>query len=296
MKRTFAVLGMVLLAALLILPGTAKSEMYVEGYFGGVAASSDSQTIKDGASNFFGTTGIEGTFSHRIPGRFDNPFFTGGMKLGIWFDRTGVTGGYNWPDWMKYFGFYLDASFHNLDFKPQTGTSAINWTGTAAPFAPGVTTGATSNLFWSDGRVFTLAFMFGARYGFLPDSEVPFGRLQPYIAVGPALLISSQDLSFRVRPYTTSGPGPGLVGTGVPFDTQYNLPSKTSTDIALAVDAGLRYYALKNVSIDVFFKYRWAEPSYKVNFTHPVDGSSASFDFQPTYHLFSGNVGVAYHF
>jgi opacity protein-like surface antigen len=276
MKKAFAVFGMVLLAALLVMPGPAKSEMYIEGYIGGVAAPSDSFS--------FGTEHPTwpGTETHSIPGRFDNPFFLGGMKLGIWFDKTGITGGYNWPDWAKYFGFYLDLCYHNLDYKRQNGsTVAIDF----LPDPPlSLTTG---NEFWSRGRVFTLGFMFAARYGFLPDSEVPFGRLQPYIAVGPALMVSSQRVEFNSRLSNFGFPGP-----------TFNLTSntKSSTDIALAVEAGLRYMALKNVSIDVSFKYRWAEPSYSFSVYDDFNDSTTGYKFSPSYHLLSGQVGAAYHF
>ncbi len=70
-----------------------------------------------------------------------------------------------------------------------------------------------------------------------------------------------------------------------------------STNIALAVDAGIRYMALKNVSFDISFKYRYANPSY--NFTTvrsvPMHARSTSSS-TPPYNLFSGQVGVAYHF
>jgi hypothetical protein len=351
MKKMCAILGVALLAALLVLPGTAKSEMYIEGYLGGVAAPSDSQSFSQSGAGVqdvgvyrdpvaFGVDAVtytaEGALRGSFPGRFDNPFFTGGMKLGIWFDKTGITGGYNWPDWAKYFGFYLDLSYHNLDFKKQlvNGSYAARflsiWENTDA--LPGLVTvdqyqesgaGTLPGTFSSNGRMFTLAFMFAARYGFLPDSEVPFGRLQPYIAVGPALFVSSQSPSFSsnfsagdtlvntpVDELGVGALGPGPY-TGRIHNVSLRSKTKSSVDIGLAVDAGIRYYMLKNVSLDVFFKYRWVEPSYNYTLTttlrHPEPGffgaplpddfvGSGSFTIKPTYHLFSGNVGVAYHF
>lgn len=116
--------------------------------------------------------------------------------------------------------------------------------------------------FWDEGSAWTLAFMFVGRYGFLPDSDVPFGRLQPYIAVGPAIFFSHMEID----------PGGS--------DSQH--------DLGLAVESGVRYMALKNVSVNLAFKYRYFESSYRgFNFTGTIE---------PTFHLFSGILGVAYHF
>ena len=281
MKRTFAVLGMVLLAALLVFPGTAKSEMYIEGYLGGVAAGDDSFTV--GTSH----PGWPGTETNSVSGKFDNPFFQGGLKFGAWFDKSGVLSGINFPDWMKYFGVYLDLSYHSLNYRRQNGTTTATDL-LIVPLLP-ISTGTVPNQFRSDGRVFTLAFMFAARYGFLPDSEVPFGRLQPYVAVGPALMISSQraQLSSNVWNVLIPGPGPSYTIT---------TNTKSSANIALAVEAGMRWMALKNVSIDVSFKYRWAEPSYNFDAFDSFNFTTGSYDFKPTYNLFSGQVGAAYHF
>jgi len=134
----------------------------------------------------------------------------------------------------------------------------------------------------SNGTAATLAFMFAVRYGFFPDQSAPFGRLQPYLAVGPALLFSSQ------RPTTISPP------FGVEAK-QDDFPSKSSVNLALAVETGLRWMCLKNVSLDLSFKYRYAAPTYhyyvkdEYGFTH-----QAKID--TIYNLFSFQVGAAYHF
>ncbi len=86
-------------------------------------------------------------------------------------------------------------------------------------------------------------------------------------------MFSSRDLKI-----TTQGP---KVFTGL------SLGSTSSTNVALAVDTGIRYMMLKNVSLDVSFKYRLATPRFKYDNV---------MDWNPLYQLFSGQVGVAYHF
>ncbi|HAY21084.1 MAG TPA: hypothetical protein DCY27_02740 [Desulfobacterales bacterium] len=229
------------IAALVLAPTLCWAEMYVEGYIGGVAASSSS-----------GGVSVNGTNVPGFEGRYDNPFILGGLKVGTWFVKEGFLG-YDYPDWMKYLGFHLDFSYHRLNFSRQLITG----------------TGVTIE---SEGYAATLAFMFTGRYGFLPDQDVPFGRLQPYISVGPGILFSGQK--------ATAGTGAASIDT----------PSNSTTDIALVVDAGVRYYALKNVSLDAFYRFRWAEPKY--NYT--VLGNT--LDVKPDYQLHSFQIGVAYHF
>lgn len=94
--------------------------------------------------------------------------------------------------------------------------------------------------------VATWAFMAVGRCGFIKDDEVPFGRLQPYVGLGLAdMVISTSDTSRAT--------------------------------VALVVDAGVRYMLNKRFSVDLFFRYRHAQPDL-------------------TYNLFSGMAGLAYHF
>ena len=63
----------------------------------------------------------------------------------------------------------------------------------------------------------------------------------------------------------------------------------------------LAVYDAEDVSLDISFKYRWAQPSfnydYVTNFSTPFGAPvPATLHLNPTYNLFSGQVGVAYHF
>ncbi|MGD0972016.1 MAG: hypothetical protein ABSA04_11570 [Desulfobaccales bacterium] len=269
----------VALATAFLLGGAASAEMYMEGYLGGTAAAHMGQAFTE--QGYYG--GFAGTIANHLqfPGISDATVL-GGLKLGTWFVKEGFAGYSGYPDWMKYFGFYTDFSYQKLDLRGQDLSGTNKWGGSS--------TGAYLNAgeFTSEGSIATWAFMFAGRYGFYPDSEVPFGRLQPYVAVGPAIMFSSMDPKITTR---------GVVGSfaGYPY-AQISPGAQASTNIALAVDAGIRIMALKNVSFDISFKYRYAQPSYTFSgFDTNISGSE-TFKLNPVYQLFSGQVGVAYHF
>ena len=273
MKKRYAFAGIMILAAvLLVVPIGAQAEMYVEAYLGGALTSSSSGTL----DSFTSAPGNNRALSTSLPGTFD-PAVVGGLKIGTWFVKEGVLG-YNYPDWMKYMGFYLDFSYHRLDYRRQATTTGL----ATNNFGVGVANGE----FFSEGTCATLAFMFAFRYGFLPDSEVPFGRLQPYVAVGPAIMFTSQNPTLQTGNFSN-----GILGR------TYAGGSQSSASIALALDAGIRWMALKNVSIDVFFNYKYANPTYDYT---SIDNFNTftphSYSLSPTYHIFSGNIGAAYHF
>ena len=253
-----------LAAAFLARPAVVKAEMYVEGYLGGATAADTSSWI----TTIFPGTSISGKFTVPPDSKLA---VIGGLKIGTWFVPTGFPG-YHCPDWMKYFGFYTDFSYHRLDISEHRITllSSI-----AGPLP--------NSTFRSQGNCATMAFMFATRYGFLPDSEVPFGRLQPYVAIGPAILFSTREMTVVVKNAFGDVVGGGDHG------------SQSSVDLALMVEAGLRYLVLKHVSLDLSFKYRHATPHYTYHFLDAI-GFYGTHTYNPTYDLLSVQMGAAYHF
>jgi hypothetical protein len=130
----------------------------------------------------------------------------GGWRLGTWFVPEGALGYKRYPNWMKYFGFYTDISISQIN----SNRSSLVGTGYVA----------------------TWGFMPVLRLGFAKDDEVPFGRIQPYVGVGPAIFL------VRFNNFTGSDVAP-----------------------ALMVDGGVRYMFNKKFSIDLFLRYRYARPN-----------------------------------
>lgn len=285
----------VTLAVLALLAGAVQAEMWAGGYLGGTWAASDSNfaNIAPVTQSFLVDEGVILTYrvnsKFNYNGHFDGAF-QGGVKLGAWFEKSGVLSGINFPTWMKYFGFYTDFSYHRLNLRNTLGTLTHNYT--VALNGDVITSGSLSNPIgmYTEGYAATWAFMFAGRYGFLPDADVPFGRLQLMVVVGPAILFSGQNPT-ATNYYSVSGFGPYAY---------FKPGSQSSTDICLAVEAGVRYMALKNVSIDATFKYRYAEPTYHYSGLLYVPQWETyvrpSVTLSPTYHLFSFQIGANYHF
>jgi len=319
-KDFVSLFWMVTLAIALVgLPGVAQAEMYGEVYLGGVQGVGNTSINRNISGNIPATGPDPNTFgdpftqalrwNDSYSGSFSNsghlkPAVQGGVKLGTWFVREGTLG-FNYPDYMKYFGFYLDFKVHRLVYERNSGGGTLTGGGGASgeyidwnyPYKIADTlSGTLRSTFISEGLAPTLSFMFAGRYGFLPDSEVPFGRLQPYLAVGPGILFISQytKISYQGNYNGTRTLTPTLDPTFPPASTStFNggvsggaKDSDHTVAVCLAVDAGVRYMALKNVSIDLFFNYRFARPTFH----------TLGYSWSPTYHLLSGNLGVAYHF
>jgi opacity protein-like surface antigen len=243
MKKSYLILMLALTLALA--PGVSQAAMWVGGQIGGNFMADTDLDI-----NNWPPTATVGNFS--VQNVRVEPSVIGGLTIGYDFIKEGFLG-YNWPDWMKYFGVALDFTYNRMDIRSQD----CNFTG--------VITGI-NRVGKMEGYAAVWTLLFYAHYGFLPDSVCPSGRVHPYVGVGPAVLLSGLNIdSFN--------------------------QSNSSADIALVVEAGVRFFALKNVSLDTSFRYRYAQPSYSYNLLgtnvdlDARDFNSFSFLFRANYHF-----------
>jgi opacity protein-like surface antigen len=238
------IIGIGVMVAALALPGAGMAAMWAGGQVGANFMANADQTWT-----------ID-SFSETLKNAKYDPAVLGGITLGYDFVKTGFLG-YNWPDWMRYFSFAVDFTYNGAQARQQNVDLVADGVVIPKQFI---------TMFRQEFRFATLSFLFMAKYGFLCDSEVPFGRIIPYVAVGPGVLFSS-------------------IQTNIQTDN-----SASSTDIALVAEAGVRFMCLKNVSLDTAFRYRMAQPSYIIN----VNGGSwkAELDANQFTALFRAN----YHF
>jgi hypothetical protein len=239
MKKKMFVLGVAaLVAAMLALSGVAQSAMWVGAELGGNFPTNP--TINVNAGPFSGSLDSVGI----------KPSVIGGATIGYDFVNSGF-GAYAWPDWMKYFSFAMDITYNKLTINGGQGFTVGN---------------RTVNLLPGDmklkGYEVAWTFLFMAHYGFLPDSEVPAGRIHPYIGVGPAILWSGFE---------------NPVGTG----------GANSMNVALVVEPGIRWMCLPNVSIDTAMRYRYASPSHDIGGNISVSETLNQFAFllRANYHF-----------
>lgn len=251
-------------------PTGAGADVYVEGYAGYVKSAT---VFKDYLTLTTQHPTLQTYEENRTRGTF-RPAAIAGGKVGLWFTQEGFLGGL-YPEWMKYVGVYLDFNYHNQNFRTRVGP-AVSPNGDCE----------LRNTFSSNGNTFTLAFMVAARYGFFKDEAVPFGRLQPYFAVGPALLVATQNIKLDSSTQ--------INGTLVPFSIETG--AQTVVVPGLAVEPGLRWMVLKDVSLDLSFKFRWAHPSFTFKYFDPIGHTKESFTINPQYLILGLHLGAAYHF
>ena len=211
-----------LVVVLLALSGVAQSAMWVGAEFGGNFQPYPEMSIRG--------PGVSRNLSTEI-----RPSAIGGATIGYDFINAGF-GAYAWPSWMQYFSFATDITYNRLTIQDR---------------GPGI-----GQYFSDDSRLngwqVAWTFLFMAHYGFLKDSEVPTGRINPYIGVGPAIMWTGIEGTTRYD---------RLVGERH-ASSNYG---DTALNVALVVEPGIRWMCFKNVSVDTAFRYRYSVPSWQAN-------------------------------
>jgi opacity protein-like surface antigen len=174
------------------------------------------------------------------------PGILGGIKFGRYFD--------NYP----WFGVEVETNFSRNNIRGNHGR--------ISPPVPGGPTNALGGADWF--MIWDMQCNLLARCGFLKDKEIPFGRLQPYVGIGPG---------FEV-----------IYGK---YDSAKNF--------ALETQAGVRYMCTKNIGIFIEYKFSYQFDVEYQNFLiakqstlTPPGGGTMTFDVP--HHRFV--VGVSYHF
>jgi hypothetical protein len=215
-RNNLWVLSVVGLAALLALSGVAQSAMWVGAQIGG--------NFQPGPDMRMSGNGFNSSLKTEV-----RPSVIGGATLGYDFVNAGF-GAYAWPEWMKYFSFATDITYNRL---------------TIQDVGPGIGRFLARNS-RLNGWEFAWTFLFLAHYGFLPDSEVPGGRIHPYLGIGPAIVWTGVEGTANIRIPRT-------------LNSRFG---DTAVNVALVVEPGIRWMAFQNVSVDTAFRYRYAVPSW----------------------------------
>ena len=111
----------------------------------------------------------------------------GGLTVGYDFVNAGFVG-YAYPDWMKYFGFAMDYTYNRAVIRSQFRLDYRQWSRYKRQHTV-LRTGEPELMVMCP----PWTFLFYGHYGFFPDSEVPSGRLHPYVGVGPAVVWTGID-------------------------------------------------------------------------------------------------------
>lgn len=207
----------------------------------------------------------------RVPAQM-NLAATIGVGLGTWFN-------YPWwqlPPWLKYFGFSLNYMYYALQYGSAAGTYGSS-------FFPGPPVISTTGdcTFRSTGSANSLGFMFKGRYGWLEDNEVPFGRFQTWVGVGPSLNFVNQTPTVKFNNVTSLNGTP----TYIPLYGYQKFSSSSATVVGLQVGVGGSYYIFRCLSADAFLQYDHFSPTFTLSgpsglagkVTIPVDQISFNF-------------------
>lgn len=182
-----------------------NGEFYAGGYLGAAFTPGQDLSYSDGIILNNGVSRPTGTGAATL---FNNQFNTslvGGIKFGYFFHSV------------PYLGLEAESSYNNSSVNRQHLTINRPIQGYSVATVPQDSWGNWTNAIHIVGR-----------YGFMKDKDVPFGRLQPYLGIGPALVVLYEDID-------------------------------SAKNFAVDMMAGVRYMITKHIStfIEYKFNYQW---------------------------------------
>ena len=222
-------------------PRLLNGEFYVGGYLGAAFTPNQNLRYPDGFTLNNGLT-LTSQGSATLRNHQFNNSLVGGVKLGYFF--------HSFP----YLGLEGESSVNNSYVNRRTLSVNRPIQGASQVTVP--------NDFWVN---WTTALHIVGRYGFLPDKEVTFGRLQPYVGIGPAVIVLYEEVD-------------------------------SAKNFGIDVMAGVRYMFTKHIGAFVEYKYnhQWdveidAHPFYLPNGAEGRGTAHLDFDCHKVV------MGVAYH-
>jgi opacity protein-like surface antigen len=241
MRRRGLLVVAVLLAQLTAGPVPAAAEWFADLYFGGAFTLYDDLTARFGS-----------TFQNLEDVEYDDSVIFGG-RVGYWFER---------PIFDRlHVGLGVDAfRFEpDVDFQTVDGTQAIG----------GLATSGTFTVLPIDISVVAVSLDLMLRWPVFVSPEFPRGRLQPYLAVGPAVFFTEAEDSGNFAPANQS---------------------ETDTTVGFKFGAGVAWHLLRNLA--VFGEYRFTYFSPEWNFSDNGASGKLEADISTFYFL----VGLSLRF
>jgi len=239
-RKIIGLLGLALSIGMLMTPKEGSAEWYADAYAGAVWTRNTDLTV---TSSLGTTTTYQGLDIHNS--------WTAGGRVGYWLDKGKM-------DWL---GFGLDAFFFRLKTPPG---QQVGVTGTGGS--------TTVDAHWSL-PAWGIGFdVLRLRLPLLRDEQFVHGRVQPYVAAGPAIFITYAGQNTFVQP-----------------------GGQSSTDVSVGakVDAGVTVLVTKRIG--AFAQYRFTHFTAELDYQNTTPAPATEI-FKTTYDSHHVIVGLSLNF